>query len=122
MKLHHRLDGPDGAPVIVLSSSLGTTHELWDVQAAELATSFRVVRYDHRGHGRSDVVPGPYAVAELAADVIGLLDELGLDGITFGGLSLGGAVGMWLASRAPERVERLVLCCTSARFADREPD
>jgi 3-oxoadipate enol-lactonase len=120
MKLHRRLDGPDDAPAIVLSSSLGTTHELWDVQAADLATTFRVVRYDHRGHGRSDVPPGPYTVEELATDVIELLDELGLARVTFCGLSLGGAVGMWLASRAPERIERLVLCCTSARFADRE--
>jgi 3-oxoadipate enol-lactonase len=120
VNLHHRVDGPDGAPVVVFSSSLGTTHELWNIQAAELATSFRVVRYDHRGHGRSDVPPGPYTVEELATDVIELLDELGLGGVTFCGLSLGGAVGMWLASRTPERVERLVLCCTSARFADRE--
>ena len=120
MRLYHRFDGPDDAPVIVLSSSLGTTHELWDLQAAELAKSFRVLRYDHRGHGRSDVPPGPYTVEQLATDVIELLDRLRLDGVTFCGLSIGGAVGMWLASHAPERVERLALCCTSARFADRD--
>jgi 3-oxoadipate enol-lactonase len=120
MTLYHRLDGPDDAPVIVLSSSLGTTHQLWDLQAAELAKSFRVLRYDHRGHGRSDVPPGPYTVEQLATDVIELLDRLRLDGVIFCGLSIGGAVGMWLASQEPERVERLVLCCTSARFADRD--
>ena len=118
MTLYYRAEGPDDAPAIVLSSSLGTTHELWDAQAAELAKSFRVLRYDHRGHGRSDVPPGPYTVEQLATDVIELLDRLGLASVTFCGLSLGGAVGMWLASRAPERVERLVLCATSARFAD----
>lgn len=118
MTPYFRLDGPRNAPTIVCSSSLGTTHELWDVQAAELATSFRVLRYDHRGHGRSDVPRGPYTVEELATDVIELLDGLELGSVTFCGLSLGGAVGMWLASRAPERVERLVLCCTSARFPE----
>jgi 3-oxoadipate enol-lactonase len=120
MNLYHRFDGPDDAPVIALSSSLGTTNELWDPQAAELAKSFRVLRYDHRGHGRSDVPPGPYTVERLSTDVVELLDRLGVGSVTFCGLSLGGAVGMWLSSRMPERVERLVLCCTSARFADRE--
>jgi 3-oxoadipate enol-lactonase len=118
MTLYYRAEGPDDAPAIVLSSSLGTTHELWAAQTAELAKSFRVLRYDHRGHGRSDVPPGPYTVEQLATDVIELLDRLGLASVTFCGLSLGGAVGMWLASRAPDRVARLVLCATSARFAD----
>jgi 3-oxoadipate enol-lactonase len=118
MTLYHRLDGPDDAPALVFSSSLGTTHELWDEQADALATSFRVLRYDHRGHGRSEVPPGPYTVEQLATDVIELFDRLGLASVTFCGLSLGGAVGMWLSSRAPERVDRLVLCCTSARFAE----
>lgn len=120
MNLAHRLDGPEDAPVLVLSSSLGTTHELWDGQVPELARAFRVLRYDHRGHGGSDVPPGPYTVAQLAADVLGLLDRLGLGRVSFCGLSLGGAVGMWLASRAPERIERLALCCTSARFGTTE--
>jgi 3-oxoadipate enol-lactonase len=115
---YYRIDGPDDAPAIILSSSLGTTHELWDLQATELTKSFRVLRYDHLGHGGSDVPPGPYTVDELASDVIELLDRLGLPSVTFCGLSLGGAVGMWLASRAPDRVDRLVLCATSARFAD----
>jgi 3-oxoadipate enol-lactonase len=120
MNLYHRFDGPDDAPVIALSTSLGTTNELWDPQTAELAKSFRVLRYDHRGHGRSDAPPGPYTVEQLATDVLELLDRLGVGSVTFCGLSLGGAVGMWLSSRVPERVDRLVLCCTSARFADRE--
>jgi 3-oxoadipate enol-lactonase len=120
MRLHHRLDGPAGAPAIVLASSLGTTHAMWAPQASELATTSRVVRYDHRGHGRSEVPPGPYSIAQLASDVIELLDRLDLGAVTFCGLSLGGAVGMWLASREPDRVERLVLCSTSARFAEPE--
>jgi 3-oxoadipate enol-lactonase len=118
--LHYKLEGPPNAQTIVFSSSLGTTHELWDAQAEELATSFRVLRYDHRGHGRSGVPPGPYTMEQLTADVAELLDGLELESVTFCGLSLGGAVGMFLASRAPDRVERLVLCSTSARFG--QPD
>ncbi len=120
MNLAHRLEGPDDAPVLVLSSSLGTAFELWDGLVPELASRLRVLRYDHRGHGRSEVPSGPYTVAELAADVLELLDRLELDRVSFCGLSLGGAVGMWIASRAPERVDRLVLCCTSACFGPPE--
>jgi 3-oxoadipate enol-lactonase len=102
------------SPTIVLSNSLGTTSALWDAQLPALEPHFRVVRYDHRGHGNSDVPPGPYTVEELAGDVIALLDRLELERVSFCGLSLGGMVGMSLALQAPERVDRLVLCCTSA--------
>jgi 3-oxoadipate enol-lactonase len=80
-----------------------------------------VVRYDQRGHGRSPVPSGPYSIAELAGDLLRLLDRLDLDRIHFCGLSLGGMVGMWLASHAPDRIDRLVLCCTAARMM-RPPD
>jgi 3-oxoadipate enol-lactonase len=99
---------------LVLSSSLGTTSALWDGQMPALERHLRVVRYEHRGHGDSDVPPGPYTVEELAGDVIELLDRLELERVSFCGLSLGGMVGMSLALQAPERVDRLVLCCTSA--------
>jgi 3-oxoadipate enol-lactonase / 4-carboxymuconolactone decarboxylase len=118
--IHHVLDGPDTAPVLVFGSSLGTTHEMWDAQAPALAGEFRVLRYDHRGHGGSPVPPGPYTVDDLAGDVLELLDELGIERVTFVGLSLGGATAMTLALRAPERIERLVLCCTSARLGPPE--
>jgi 3-oxoadipate enol-lactonase len=114
--LHHRVDGPEDAPVLVLSSSLGTTHEMWDDNVDALAERYRVLRYDHRGHGASEVPPGPYSVAELADDVVELLAGLGSERVTFCGLSLGGAVGQSLARRHPERLERLVLCCTAAKF------
>jgi 3-oxoadipate enol-lactonase/4-carboxymuconolactone decarboxylase len=117
---HYVIEGPDQAPVIVFSSSLGTTHEMWDAQAAAFADEFRVLRYDHRGHGGSPVPPGPYTVHALAGDVLALLDALGIDRVTFVGLSIGGAVGMALALRAPERLERLALCCTSRRFGTPE--
>ena len=113
---HHVSEGPDDAAALVLSSSLGTTLAMWEPQLSRLAGRLRVVRYDHRGHGGSPVPDGPYSVAELGRDVLELADGLGLDRFSFCGLSLGGLVGMWLASEAPERVERLVLCCTAPAF------
>src|SRR5262245_55864902 len=112
--LHHRVDGPDGAPVVVLGNSIGTTTAMWDPQVPALARRYRVVRYDHRGHGGSPVPPGPYALDDLGGDVLALLDRLGLDRVAYCGLSLGGMVGMWLGINAPERLSSLVLCCTSA--------
>jgi 3-oxoadipate enol-lactonase len=120
VNVHYRFDGARDAPVLVLSSSLGTTLELWDANVVTLASRHRVLRYDHRGHGRSPAPPGPYTVDELADDVLELLDEHGLDRVAFCGISLGGAVGMALARRAPERLERLALCCTAARFGEPE--
>jgi len=114
--VHHVIDGPEDAPVVVLANSLGTTLRMWDPQAPELARRFRLLRYDHRGHGGSPVVPGPYTVDDLGADLLALLDGLGIERVSLCGLSLGGMVGMWLGASAPERVDRLVLCCTSAHL------
>jgi 3-oxoadipate enol-lactonase / 4-carboxymuconolactone decarboxylase len=116
VEVHHRLEGPDGAPVVMFANSLGTTLEMWDAQAAALSARYRVLRYDQRGHGRSPTPPGPYTVAELADDAVALLDRLGIDRVSFCGLSLGGAVGMTLALRASERLERVALCCTGLEF------
>lgn len=113
---HHRIEGPEDAPVLVLANSLGTTLEMWDAQASVLREHFRLVRYDHRGHGGSPVVPGPYAMEDLGADVLALMDRLGVESFSFCGLSIGGMVGMWLGSEAPDRIERLILCCTATRF------
>lgn len=115
MRLAHRIDGPEGAPVLVLPCSLGTSRELWEPQLATFARSFRVLRYEHRGHGDSPVLPGPYTIEELARDALGLLDELALERVSWCGLSLGGMVGLWLGAHAPERLASLVLACTSAR-------
>ncbi len=117
IEVHHLLEGSEDAPVLVLSNSLGTTLEMWDEQAPVLSERFRLLRYDHRGHGGSPVPPAPYKIEDLGRDVLVLLDRLKVERFSFCGLSLGGMVGMWLASEAPELVERLVLCCTSARFA-----
>jgi 3-oxoadipate enol-lactonase len=120
VSLFHRFDGPADAPVLVLASSLGTTHAMWDGNVADLAHRYRLLRYDHRGHGGSDVPPGPYTVAALADDVVALLDAQGIERADFLGLSLGGAVGQSLARRHPDRVGRLVLCCTAAKFGTPE--
>jgi 3-oxoadipate enol-lactonase / 4-carboxymuconolactone decarboxylase len=120
VRLHHQLDGLEGAPVVMFSNSLGTTLEMWDDQAAALADRYRVLRFDTRGHGRSPVPPGPYTVDQLAGDALELLDHLSIERVSFCGLSLGGAIGMTIALRAPERIERLVLASTALEFSPAE--
>ena len=119
VEVDYRLEGPEDAPVVVLANSLGTTTELWDRQAGALAERFRVLRYDHRGHGGSPAPDGPYSIDDIGGDLLALLDRLAIARASICGVSLGGMVGMWLAARAPERVDRLVLCCTSAHFPSR---
>lgn len=119
MRLAHRLDGDAAAPVLACSGSLGSTLAMWEPQLA-LVDRFRLLRYDHPGHGGSPRVDGPIAIGDLGAAAIALLDELELERVSFCGLSLGGMIGMWLAIHAPERVDRLVLCCTSARLGPPE--
>jgi 3-oxoadipate enol-lactonase len=114
VRLAATLEGPAGAPVVVLGNSLGTTREAWAPQAAVLGERFRLLRFEHRGHGGSPAPPGPYTVGELAADVIALLDGFGVRTASYCGISLGGMIGMWLAAHAPERIDALGLCCTSA--------
>jgi len=121
VELHHRLDGPEDAPVLVLGNSLGTTIDLWDDQVPALSVHFRVLRYDLRGHGRSPVPPGPYAIEDFGSDLVVLLDRLSLKRVSMCGLSIGGMTAMWLASARPERVDRLALCCTAAYMGPPEP-
>jgi 3-oxoadipate enol-lactonase len=120
VRLHYRLDGPHEAQPLMLCNSLGTTHAMWDAQVAPLTTKFRLIRYDRRGHGRSPVPPGPYSLDDLGRDALELLDDLGIERASFCGLSIGGMVGMWLASEAPERIDRLVLCSTAPSLPPRE--
>lgn len=104
------------APVLLLGPSLGSTTAMWAPQVPVLARHLRVVRFDHRGHGRSPVPPGPYTVADLGRDVLELMDRLGIARAHYAGLSLGGMVGMWLAAHAPDRIDRLALLCTAAHL------
>ena len=112
-----RIDGPAGAPVLILSNSLGTNWALWDAQLPALTARFRVLRYDTRGHGSSPVTAGPYSVAMLAHDVLRLLDTFQVERAHFCGLSLGGMTGLWLGIHAAERIDRLVLANTAPRIA-----
>jgi 3-oxoadipate enol-lactonase len=99
-------------PVLALPSSLGTTAELWDTNAGYWSRSFRLLRYTQRGRD---------SVEQLGRDFLQLLDDRGLDRVSLCGLSLGGATAMWVSANAPERIERLVLACTSARFGEPGP-
>jgi 3-oxoadipate enol-lactonase len=112
--LHHAFDGPAGAPPLILGNALGTALALWDPVVAHLGDDRRIVRYDHRGQGASPEPPGPYAIADLGADVLALLDDLGLDRVDYAGVSVGGMVGLWLAAHAPERIDRLMVFNASA--------
>jgi 3-oxoadipate enol-lactonase len=114
-----QIDGPDGAPVLMLSNSLGTNLHMWDGQMPEFTKHFRVVRYDRRGHGKSGVPKGPYSMERLGRDVLAILDALKIDKINWCGLSMGGMVGMWLGANAGNRLNKLVLSNTTAYFADK---
>ncbi|MBV8348093.1 MAG: 3-oxoadipate enol-lactonase [Mycolicibacterium sp.] len=115
--LPYLLEGPRDGELVVLSGSLGSDLRMWDPQVGALtAAGYRVVRYDHRGHGQSPVPAGPYTLADLGADVVELLDRVGAPQAHFVGLSLGGMVGIWLAQHAGHRLRSLTLCCTSAEL------
>ncbi|MFJ1648092.1 3-oxoadipate enol-lactonase [Streptomyces sp. NPDC088258] len=120
---HHREEGPDSAPPLLLGPSLGTTTALWDAVASELSAAHRVVRWDLPGHGGSPaelIAPGA-SVADLADLVLALADSLGLGRFAYAGVSLGGAVGLHLAAHFPERVASLAVVCSSARFGPPGP-
>jgi 3-oxoadipate enol-lactonase len=116
----YELAGPETAPVLVFSNSLGTNLGMWDAQTPEMAKKFRVLRYDKRGHGQSSVPPGPYSIAMLGRDVVALLDFLHLDKVDFCGLSIGGQTGMWLGVNAPERLNKLIVSNTAAKLGTAE--
>lgn len=118
--LNYRLEGPEAAPVLVLSNSLGTDLGMWDAQAAVWREHFRVLRYDTRGHGASLVTAGPYSIAQLGADVLALLDALDIAKVHFLGLSMGGLIGQWLGINAGERLLSLTLCNTAAQIGTAE--
>ena len=120
LELHSVVEGPPEAPALVLLPSLGATVEMWEPQARALAGSLRAVRLDTRGHGGSPVPLGPYTVDELGADVLATLDALGIERFSVAGVSLGGSLALWLGAAAPERVERIVICFSSAHYGGRE--
>jgi 3-oxoadipate enol-lactonase/4-carboxymuconolactone decarboxylase len=115
-RLFYRLEGDDSKPVLVFSHSLGCDHGMWDAQTRDLLPHFRILRYDTRGHGASDVPSGDYSIERLGRDVIAVIDELGIGKFAFCGLSMGGMIGQWLAASAPDRITHLVLANTSPRM------
>ena len=116
--LHYRLAGPPDAPVLVFANSLGTDQRIWDAVAAQLADRYRVVGYDKRGHGLSDAPSGDYSLGDHVADLTGLLDHLGIGDVAICGVSIGGLIAQGVALQQPERIGRLILCDTAAKFGD----
>jgi 3-oxoadipate enol-lactonase len=119
--LYVRVDGHETAPALMLCNSLGTDLHLWDAQAPEWAKSFRVVRYDRRGHGRSGLGHAPHTMETLGRHALAIMDALGLDKVHWCGLSMGGMVGQWLCAHAPHRIDRLILSNTSAYYPNKTP-
>jgi len=120
-QLHVVIEGPADAPVLMLSNSLGTDLRMWDGQVKPFTSQFRLLRYDRRGHGRSAIPPGPYTMERLGRDVLGILDQLGIEKVDWCGLSMGGMVGQWLGANAPGRIRRLVLANTSCHYPIKDP-
>jgi len=113
-KLAYRWDGPEGAPIVILSNSLGTDLTMWDELVANLQGEFRFLRYDTRGHGGSDAPGGSYGLDRLGRDVLELMDALNVDRVHFCGLSLGGMIAQWLGIRAESRLTSLAIVNSSA--------
>lgn len=104
------IDGKEGAPWIVCSHALANNLTLWDDLVAELKDDYRILRYDHRGHGKSQAVPGPYTFPMLIEDAIGLMDGAGIDKAHWIGLSIGGMIGYGLAIEHGDRLRSLIAC------------
>ena len=115
VQINYRIDGPEGAPWVTMSNSLATTHRMWDAQMEAFTKQYRVLRYDKRGHGETEVAPGPYSFELLADDVLALLDALSIARTHFVGLSMGGMTGMTMALRKPSVLRSLVLCDTTSQ-------
>jgi 3-oxoadipate enol-lactonase len=117
--IHVEVEGPQSAPVLMLSNSLGTNMHMWDDQIPAFTRHFRVVRFDRRGHGKSSVPKGPYSIERLGRDALAVLDGLGIERVNWCGLSMGGMEGQWLGANAPSRIDKLVLSNTASYFPDR---
>jgi len=115
-RIYYRLEGNPANPPLVLSHSLGADHGMWDPQMPDLLRRFQVLLCDTRGHGASDAPEGDYSIEQLGRDTLAVADAVSIRQFAFCGLSMGGAIGQWLAIHAAERVTALVLANTSSRF------
>ncbi|QCR38328.1 3-oxoadipate enol-lactonase [Nissabacter sp. SGAir0207] len=120
MEIEYRLDGPEGAPLLVLANSLGTTYEMWQPQLEAMTAHHRVLRFNARGHGATPLPAGPLTLAQLGSDVITLLEHLGVERAGFCGISMGGQTGLWLNRHHPGRFHALAVANTAARIGTRE--
>jgi 3-oxoadipate enol-lactonase len=120
IRLNVAIEGRDGAPVLLMMHSIGCDLTLWDPQIAALAEDFRIIRFDARGHGGSDVPNGDYTLGQLARDALAVLDSAGAESAYLCGLSLGGITAQWLALHAPGRINGIVIANTAARIGTAE--
>jgi len=118
--LHVQIQGPEGAPALVFSNSLGTDLRVWDKLIPHLPSGLRLIRYDKRGHGLSDCPAQPWGMGDHVADLIGLMDALGVRGAVVCGLSVGGMIAQGLAAERPDLARALVLCDTGAKIGNPE--
>ena len=116
--LNVSVEGRDGGPTLMLSNSLGCTLQMWEPQMKALTQVFRIVRYDRRGHGKSQVPDGLYSMERFGKDVLAILDDLNVEKVHWCGLSMGGMVGQWLGANAPERMGKIILANTTCYYPD----
>jgi 3-oxoadipate enol-lactonase len=116
INMAYRFDGPENGPVVMLSNSLMSNYTMWDPQMAVLTKTFRVLRYDTRGHGQTDAPAGPYTIKLMAEDAVALLDALKIDKVHFAGLSMGGMIGQYLGANHSDRLLSLLLCDTASEM------
>jgi 3-oxoadipate enol-lactonase len=119
VSIAYRFDGPESAPVVLLSNSLMSNYDMWDWTVPAISDRYRVLRYDTRGHGRSGTTPGPYSIEMLADDAAALLDALSISKAHIVGLSMGGMIAQQLGARYPQKVLSLSLCDTASEMPPR---
>jgi 3-oxoadipate enol-lactonase len=119
-RISYTIEGPPERPVLLFINSIGTTRDLWLPQVPALVGTYRVIRYDARGHGSSSVPAGNYSIAQLGGDALAILDAEGARQAHVCGISLGGLTALWLAVNAAGRVSSLVAANTAARIGSVE--
>lgn len=119
INIAYQIDGPEDGPPIFMSNSLMASLEMWDDNISALTDRYRVIRYDTRGHGQSQVTEGPYSIALLAQDLVGLMDVLNVKQAHLVGLSMGGMICQYIGAHYPDRVLSLSLCDTASDMPPR---